>query len=327
MKKIKDYILRNFEQVLVLMILVSVILINYFIPYRIAFLNFYYLPIMVAGYLLGRKASVMGSLLCILLVTIFAILSPRSFSMEEGNLHIALSLTVWGSFLLLAGIIVGTLHERLAKEYHYVSQLNEELQKNQRKLENANLELKESNRILKEKTEELEEKKRTIEILKDKVENALYSTMDSTVAKLLVQERLRNEKKIISVLFSDLVGFTTFSDENKPETVIEGLNKFLEIMEPVIASYRGHIDKYMGDGIMCEFGAPIGYETHSLLAVLAGIKMLDKLHKSDLPWDMRIGIGTGHTITGLIGFRRQAYYGYRRCGKCCLPIRRNFSPR
>ena len=227
MNKIKDYILRNFEQVLVLMILVPVILINYFIPYRIAFLNFYYLPIMVAGYLLGRKASVMGSLLCILLVTIFAILFPRSFSMEEGNLHIALSLATWGSFLLLAGIIVGTLHERLAKEYHYASQLNEELQKNQRKLEDTNLELKESNQILKEKTEELEEKKRTIETLKDKVENALYSTMDSTVAKLVVEERLRNEKKIISVLFSDLVGFTTFSDENRPETVIERLNKFL----------------------------------------------------------------------------------------------------
>jgi HD-GYP domain-containing protein (c-di-GMP phosphodiesterase class II) len=63
----------------------------------------------------------------------------------------------------------------------------------------------------------------------------------------------------------------------------------------------------MGDRIMCEFGAPNNYDTHSLLAVLAGIKMQEKLLQSDFPWQMRIGIGSGSAITGLIGFKRQTY--------------------
>ncbi|MDY6845031.1 MAG: adenylate/guanylate cyclase domain-containing protein, partial [Thermodesulfobacteriota bacterium] len=87
----------------------------------------------------------------------------------------------------------------------------------------------------------------------------------------------------------------------------EKLNKYLEMMEPVIENYRGHIDKYTGDGIMCEFGAPIDYDTHCLLAVLSGIKMQEKLRGADVPWLMRIGIGSGETITGLIGSKRQTY--------------------
>ncbi|MDY6844666.1 MAG: hypothetical protein SVW57_11295, partial [Thermodesulfobacteriota bacterium] len=223
MKQVKAYFMGNFEQTFVLIILISMVVINYFLPYKIAFLNFYYLPILAAGYFLGKKASATGSLLCILVVVIFFLLSPRSFYLENNTINLALNLATWGSFLLLAGIIVGTLHEKLAEEYEHASQLNDELQKSHEELEKANLNLTESNRLLAEKATELEEKTRTIEMLKDKVENTLYSTMDSSVAKLIIQGRLRNEKKSISVLFSDLMGFTAFSDENKPETVIEKL--------------------------------------------------------------------------------------------------------
>ncbi len=307
MKEIKKYLLKNFELVFVLIIPLSVIVITCFLPHKIAFLNFYYLPILVAGYFLGKKASVTGSILCILVVAIVALISPHSFYMTRDNMHLALHLTTWGSFLLLAGIIVGTLQEKLSEEYQHTNHLNEELQKSKKKLEKTNSELGASNRILEKKAKELEENKKTIESMKDKMEATLYSTMDSTVAKLVIQGRLRNEKKSIGILFSDLVGFTTFSEENKPEIVIEKLNKFLELMEPVIENYRGHIDKYTGDGIMCEFGAPVDYDNHALLAVLSGIKMQDKLHKSDLPWKMRIGIGSGPTITGMLGLKKRSY--------------------
>jgi putative nucleotidyltransferase with HDIG domain len=89
--------------------------------------------------------------------------------------------------------------------------------------------------------------------------------------------------------------------------VIGDLNEYLQEMESVILSYHGHIDKYMGDGIMAEFGAPISYETHAIQAVLAGIKMQGKLVSRNFPWEMRIGIATGDAITGLIGSKRQNY--------------------
>lgn len=307
MKKLVAYFRENFEQSFVLLVLVSSIIINYFLPYKIAFLNFYYLPIMLLGYFLGKKMSMLGSILCILTVVVFAVMSPESFLLGRGSLDIALSLSTWGSFLLLAGVIVGTLQEKLSAQCEHANLLNEELKQSQVNLEKVNQNLTESNKILEEKTSELEITKETIEKLKDKVEEALYSTMDSSVAKLLIQGRLRNEKKNISVLFADLVGFTNFSDEHRPEAVIEELNKFLAEMESIIMHYWGHIDKYMGDGIMCEFGAPHDYDHHALQAVLAGLKMQERMQESKLPWQMRVGIGSGPCITGLIGQKRRTY--------------------
>jgi len=78
-------------------------------------------------------------------------------------------------------------------------------------------------------------------------------------------------------------------------------------MEPVVDLFRGHIDKYMGDGVMVEFGAPEDYDRYALLAVLAGLKMQEKVQKLNLPWHLRIGIATGSTIVGMLGVRRQAY--------------------
>ena len=111
----------------------------------------------------------------------------------------------------------------------------------------------------------------------------------------------------MSVMFSDLVGFTTYSENTAPENVVADLNRYLADMEPVLFAYHGHIDKYMGDGIMCEFGAPLDFATHRLMAVVAATKMQEVFGRRDYPWKMRIGIASGSAITGLIGSRRQTY--------------------
>jgi len=196
-------------------------------------------------------------------------------------------------------------------EVHAGRALNEELQRRQAELEGANAALKDYGENLEarveQRTEELEQAKRAVEAMKTKVEDTLYSTMDSSVVNLIIEGRLRNEKRRVSVLFSDLAGFTSYSEEIPPEIVIRDLNRYLGDMEPILLAYRGHIDKYMGDGIMCEFGAPLDFATYRLLAVLAGIKMQDRLARLAYPWQMRIGIASGSTITGLIGSKRQTY--------------------
>jgi HD-GYP domain-containing protein (c-di-GMP phosphodiesterase class II) len=131
--------------------------------------------------------------------------------------------------------------------------------------------------------------------------------MDASVVNLLIEGRLRNEKRNVSIFFSDLVGFSTYSEEKPPEVVVKDLNRYIGDMEPILMNYRGHIDKYMGDGIMCEFGAPLEYETHSLLAVLAAVKAQETVAQQGFPWKMRVGISSGTTITGLIGLKRQTF--------------------
>ncbi|MEW6306714.1 MAG: HD domain-containing phosphohydrolase, partial [Verrucomicrobiota bacterium] len=77
--------------------------------------------------------------------------------------------------------------------------------------------------------------------------------------------------------------------------------------EDVLLHYHAHIDKYMGDAILAEFGAPVDYERHALLAVVAGLKMQETLRRGNYPWNMRVAITTGETIVGLIGHKRQSY--------------------
>ena len=109
MEKIKAYIFQNFERFTVLAILVSILFVHYFVYQKMAFLNFYYLPVLLAGYFLGRRIAVLFSVFCVLLLTIFFITTPQFFSRLEGGFDITLSLIFWGSFLMLTSYITGTL--------------------------------------------------------------------------------------------------------------------------------------------------------------------------------------------------------------------------
>lgn len=311
MEQLKAYLLKNFEQAFVLLTLVATASINYFIPQKIAFLNFYFLPIILGGYYLGRRKAVLGALLCVLVVGFYVGLDPESFQAGTSILDVSLHVTIWGGFLILAGAVVGKLHEKLAAEIDLGRSLNQELERHEEELRQANAALTDYSTNLelkvKERTDELEQSKQAVESLKAKVEEALYATMDSSVVKLMIEGRLRNEKRNVSILFSDLVGFTAYSEDHPPEIVIRDLNRYLSAIEPILLGYRGHIDKYLGDGILCEFGAPLDYETHRLLGVLAGLKLQERMAAGNFPWRMRVGISSGSTITGLIGSKRQTY--------------------
>jgi len=109
MDKFKAYVFNHFEQVLVLTSLVSILFVHYFVYQKMAFLNFYYLPVLLAGFFLGRRTAVLFSVFCILLVTIFFITTPQFFSARGGTFEISISLILWGSFLMLASYVTGTL--------------------------------------------------------------------------------------------------------------------------------------------------------------------------------------------------------------------------
>lgn len=134
--------------------------------------------------------------------------------------------------------------------------------------------------------------------------------MDPAVVKLMIENRIRTENRRISVMFSDLKGFTQYSEEHSAEVVITELNKYLADMENILLTYNAHIDKYMGDGIMSEFGAPIRYEKHALLSVSAAWKMQERMRKANYPFKLRVGISTGVATTGIIGAKRQSFTAF-----------------
>lgn len=311
MERAKRYLLANFEHLFVLVALLSTAGVNYLVPTKLAFLNFYFLPIIMAGYYLGRRSAVLGALLCTLMIGIYVVLFPEAFQVGSSPSDVYTYVATWGGFLILAGAVVGRLQEKLAEEVHTTTTLNAELVQREQDLTAANETLKAYGENLevrvRERTEELEQSKRAVEEMKAKVEDTLYATMDASVANLLIEGRLRTEKRNVAVMFSDLSGFTSYSEDRPPELVIRDLNRYLTEIEPIIMAYRGHIDKYMGDGTMCEFGAPLDSEAYRLQAVLAAIKMQQRVAAGDYPWTMRIGVASGLAITGMIGSRRQTY--------------------
>ena len=120
---------------------------------------------------------------------------------------------------------------------------------------------------------------------------------------------LGGERRYLTVLFSDIQGFTTVSEKMDPESLAEFLNEYLTELTDIILSYDGIIDKYEGDAIMAEFGAPLETETHAVQACKAALDCQFKLTELRKKWLddglpeiwTRIGINSGLVALGNFG--------------------------
>lgn len=128
--------------------------------------------------------------------------------------------------------------------------------------------------------------------------------------------RLGGEMKEATVFFSDLSGFTTFSEKYRPEYVITILNEYLKIITERILENRGFLDKYEGDGVMAAFGVPVEFPESARCACRAAVSIKNDLiqlqeewHEKGLPvLKIRIGLSTGHIIAGNIGSEKRLDY-------------------
>ena len=117
MEKLKSIVFFQFEKIVVLMVLFLILLITLFVPYKIGFLNFFYLPIILAGYFAGKKTAVLTSLLCILLITLLILVSPSSFFIPGlEKTFVIISLLAWSSFLILTSAALGYLYDERKKK-------------------------------------------------------------------------------------------------------------------------------------------------------------------------------------------------------------------
>jgi adenylate cyclase len=146
------------------------------------------------------------------------------------------------------------------------------------------------------------------------VRNHLQRFVAPGVADIVAQQTretgqlcLDVHEREVTILFSDIQDFTAMARTMSPFAVAELLNEYFTEMTDVIFAFEGTLDKYMGDGIMAIFGAPIACADHAERAVLAALAMLDR-HKQlmaskspDKRFAMRIGVNTGMAVVGFIG--------------------------
>jgi len=139
----------------------------------------------------------------------------------------------------------------------------------------------------------------------------------STVLESPSGLQLGGEKRKITMMMTDLRGFTSLSERLAPERVVTMLNRYLTTMVKIIKDYKGTIDEFIGDAIFILFGAPIWQEDDAERAVacalamqLAMVKVNEQNKQEDLPEvEMGIGVHTGQVVVGNIGSSERTKYG------------------
>ncbi len=118
----------------------------------------------------------------------------------------------------------------------------------------------------------------------------------------------------VTVLFSDIVGFTSLAEDMEPHRVSLMLNDYFTEMTDIIFSQDGTLDKFIGDAIMAIFGAPIAMEDHAVRAVRTALEMQKRLQLLNeekftaVPFQIRIGINSGRVVAGDIGSPKRIEY-------------------
>ena len=117
-----------------------------------------------------------------------------------------------------------------------------------------------------------------------------------------------------SILFTDIIGFTRLSETMPPRDINILLNRCFSRMTDIVFSFDGTLDKYIGDGLMAVFGAPMENEDHAEKAIRAGLEIrhqisaMMKKTSEEMKFDIRIGINTGRVVAGNIGSPKRMEY-------------------
>ena len=145
------------------------------------------------------------------------------------------------------------------------------------------------------------------------IKDAFSSYLSSTLLNQLVQNpkslTLGGEKKNLSILFSDIRGFTSTSESMDAESLVHLLNRYFTPMTEAVLKHEGMLDKYIGDAVMAFFNAPVDVEEHAKKACLSALMMIEKLdvlnqelaQENIPPIKIGIGINTADVVVGNMG--------------------------
>lgn len=155
---------------------------------------------------------------------------------------------------------------------------------------------------------------------KEKIQNAMGKYLSQDIMKNVVQNiddiKLGGKKANVTVLFSDIRGFTSMSEKMTAEEVSLILNEYFSEMEPIVTKYNGVINKFIGDAVMAIFGEPVQDINHPQNAVKCAYEMLKKVEQLREKWlfegkpkiEIGIGINTGEAFVGNIGSQNRLEY-------------------
>lgn len=155
---------------------------------------------------------------------------------------------------------------------------------------------------------------------KEKIKNAMGRYISQDVMKNVVKNidslKLGGKRANVTVLFADIRGFTSMSENMSAEEVSVILNEYFTEIEPIIAKYNGVINKFIGDAVMAIFGEPIQDKNHAMNSVKCANEMFEKVEELQKKWlkegkpkiEIGVGINTGEAFVGNIGSETRLEY-------------------
>jgi adenylate cyclase len=161
------------------------------------------------------------------------------------------------------------------------------------------------------------ERLKLADFIRDTFGRYLTREVVDEIIKNPAARRIGGQRKMVTVLMSDLRGFTSMSESMDAEELVQLLNRYLARMTEIIVGYQGMIDEFIGDAILAVFGLPEKKEDDPERAVACALSMQNELnrfndemkHEGFPPLEMGIGINTGEVIAGNIGSEVRTKYG------------------
>ncbi len=153
--------------------------------------------------------------------------------------------------------------------------------------------------------------------LKDLVDSYKRYLPPRVVEKIILDpsaKKIEGERRIITVAFADLSGFTALSETMDPEDIANIINDFFTRMLKIVFKYEGSVDKFLGDALMVIFGAPVAHHDDPERAVRAALEMQQEMLKFneqrafDQPLSMSFGINTGPAVALNVGSEQRMEY-------------------
>ncbi len=165
----------------------------------------------------------------------------------------------------------------------------------------------------------IQEQKDTLENLSNKLSKYLSPQIFESIFSGKQDVQLESKRKYLTVFFSDIQGFTDFTDSVETETLTQLLNEYLDIMSSIAIKHGGTIDKYIGDSIMVFFGDPLskGKTKDAISCINMAIEMKEAMGELRIKWQkdgiskpvhIRMGINSGYCTVGNFGSKNRLDY-------------------
>ena len=226
--KIREiWLQRNLESLLILIILISVMLINFFIYSKVAFLNFYYLPVIIGGYYLGRRLAVLGAFFTILMVSVFVMANQEDYLLNSTKFDLYFNLIFWGGFLVITGWVIGYLAEQLREDLDNSNRLRMELERSNQDLEDFAFIA----------SHDLQEPLRKIHIFGDLLKQSSVEPLDSKYQNYMY--RLLASTKRAQTYLDDLLSYSQIRSKSRPTAPVN-LN---ELIKDILLHFSLEINK------------------------------------------------------------------------------------